>query len=684
MQHPTPTTEPPTFTTTPIEHLIANTIRILTIDAIEKAHSGHPGLPMGCADFATILWTQFLRHNPANPHWPNRDRFILSAGHGSMLLYSLLHLCGYPHITLEQLQKFRQLHSLTPGHPEAHETPGVEVTTGPLGQGTGNSVGLAIAQKHLAALFNTPDFNLFDHRIYTIVSDGDLQEGISHEAASLAGHLGLDNLIWFYDDNRVSIEGFTDLAYSDDVPTRFRAYNWHVITIDGHNHSQIHAALREALTITGRPTLIIGKTTIGKGSPKLQGQPKAHSDALGPQEVAATKRALGWPEDSQFLIPSRVTAYFQKLRHELAAQETEWNRTLQAYTRAYPQKAALLKKIQEKQIPTNLPDLLPQFQAGQNLATRNASGQILTTLFDHLPHLIGGSADLAPSTKTWIKTHGSFQKNHYHGRNLHFGIREHTMAAILNGIAYHRSGLIPFGATFFAFTDYMRPPIRLGALSKLHTIYVLTHDSIFVGEDGPTHQPVEHLAALRAIPRLSLIRPADANETAQAWLVALSQQDRPTLLVLTRQDIPTLDRSKCAPATGLRQGAYILWEANPNVPPQIILIGTGSEVHLCLQAAEHLAAEGYAPRVVSMPSWDLFEAQPQSYKDHVLPPSIPARIAVEAGIRMGWERYIGEKGLFIGVERFGASAPHTRLQEAYGLTVPHILSKTRALLPPTP
>lgn len=672
--------EPASFATAPIEDLIANTIRILTIDAIEKAHSGHPGLPMGCADFSTILWTQFLRYNPANPKWANRDRFVLSAGHGSMLIYSLLHLAGFPDVTMEQLQKFRQLHSITPGHPEAHETPGVEVTTGPLGQGTSNSVGLAIAQKFLAATFNTPDYNLFDHRIYTIVSDGDLQEGISHEAASLAGHLGLDNLIWFYDDNQISIEGRTELAYSDDVPTRFRAYNWHVISIDGHNHAQIHAALREALTITGCPTIIIGKTTIGKGSPKFQGQPKAHSDAFGPEEVAATKRALGWPDDAHFLIPSRVTTYFEKLRQELAAQETEWQRTLQSYTRAHPEKAALLKQIQEKQLPKNLSDLLPQFPAGKAVATRNASGQILAALFEHIPGLIGGSADLAPSTKTWIKPFGSFQKDNFSGRNLHFGIREHTMAGILNGIAYHDSGIIPFGATFFAFTDYMRPPIRLAALSKLQTIYVLTHDSIFVGEDGPTHQPVEHLAALRAIPRLSLIRPGDANETTQAWLIALQQQNRPTLLVLTRQDLPTFDRTRCAPATGVQKGAYILWEANPSVAPRLILIGSGSEVHLCLEAAEHLAAEGIATRVVSMPSWDLFEAQPQSYKESVLPPAVTARIAVEAGIRQGWERYIGSSGLFIGVERFGASAPYQRLQEAYGLTTANVLSKARSLL----
>jgi len=669
--------EPAHFATEPLETLVPNTIRTLTIDAVEKAKSGHPGLPMGCADFAFVLWTKYLKFNPANPHWANRDRFVLSAGHGSMLVYSLLHLTGFEKMTLDQIKNFRQWGSLTPGHPESHETEGVEVTTGPLGQGTGNSVGLAIGQKFFAATFNTPEFPVSDHKVYAIVSDGDLQEGISHEAAGLAGHLGLDNLVWFYDDNNVSIEGLTSLSYSDNVPARFQGYNWHVISINGNDQTQIDAALREANATKGRPTIIIGKTVIGKGSPKLQGTPKAHSDAFGAEEVADTKKNLGWPEDAQFLVPQRVKDFFAGKRKEWAAQEAEWNKLFAAYAAKNPEKAQLWKDFLAKKLPANLEELLPKFGPEKPQATRNAGGEILKALFGAIPNFLGGSADLAPSTKTWIKEFGSFEKGNYGGRNLHFGIREHGMGTIVAGLAYY-GGLIPFGSTFFVFTDYMRPPIRLASLSGLQTIYVFTHDSIFVGEDGPTHEPVEHLATLRAIPRVLVLRPGDANETAYAWLAALQHPHQTSALMLTRQNLPVFDRTKTAPASNVLKGGYTLWESKPGSTPDIILIGTGSEVSLAYEAGQKL--EGKAVRVVSMPSWELFEDQPQSYRDGVLPPAVKKRVAVEAGIRLGWERYIGDAGKFVGVEKFGASAPYERLQKEYGLTVEHVLEVAKSIL----
>jgi transketolase len=658
--------------------LAVNTIRTLTIDAIQKAESGHPGLPMGCADFAFVLWTKFLRFNPANPKWHNRDRFVLSAGHGSMLIYSLLHLTGFESVSLDDIKSFRQWHSRTPGHPESHETPGVECTTGPLGQGTGNSVGMAIASKWQAATYNTPDTTLVDNRIYAIVSDGDLQEGISHEAAALAGHLQLDNLCWFYDDNHVSIEGETSLSYSDDVDLRFRGYHWNVIRIDGHDHAQIEAALREAATTKGQPTLIIGKTIIGKGSPKLQGTPKAHSDAFGEAEVAATKRNLGWPEDAHFLVPQEVRDLFAFLRPGWEKLEADWNARFATYTAQYPDKARAWTDALAGRLPEDVASVLPKFPAGKPSATRNSGGDALKALLAKVPWLIGGSADLAPSTKTWHKEFGSFLPGSFQGRTLHFGIREHGMASLMAGMCYY-GGVIPFGATFFVFTDYLRPSLRLMALSQLGGILVMTHDSIFVGEDGPTHQPVETLASVRAIPNCCVIRPSDANEAALAWLIALENRTKPTVLALTRQNLPVFDRTECAPVESMRRGAYILWESQPETTPDLILIGTGSEVWLCLDAAKQLAADGRAVRVVAMPSWDLFEEQARPYRESVLPPSVTKRLAVEAGVRFGWDRYVGPAGATITMPGFGASAPFQRLAEEFGFTVANVLKVARTL-----
>lgn len=633
---------------------------------------------MGCADFAAVLWSRFIKINPANPKWFNRDRFVLSAGHGSMLLYSLLHLSGFKKMTLDQLKNFRQWHSLAAGHPEAHETEGVEATTGPLGQGTGNSVGMAIGQKIFSATFNTDEFKVSGHRVYAIVSDGDLQEGISHESAALAGHLGLDNLIWFYDDNGISIEGKTEISYSDDVPMRFKAYGWHVLQIDGHNHEQIAAAIQEAQSVQGKPTIIIGKTLIGKGSPKYQGTQRAHSDAFGEEEVAAIKKELGFPTDKHFHVPQEVTEHFAKLQSSWAASETEWNKLFAAYAQKHPEKAKLWQDFIEKRLPENLAAALPKFAPEKPQATRNAGGEILKALMNAVPNLIGGSADLSPSTKTLVKELGSFLKGSYNGRNLHFGIREHGMGAIMAGMSYY-GGLIPFGSTFFVFVDYMRPPIRLCAMSGLQAVFVMTHDSFFVGEDGPTHQPVEHLASVRAIPNLCVIRPADANETAQAWLVALENKNRPTLLTLTRQNLPVINQTECAPSENLRKGAYVLWESQPSATPEVIFIGTGSEVSLCLDAAKKLATEGKKTRVVSMPSWDLFEAQPRSYRDSVLPPSVTKRVSVEAGISMGWDRYVGSAGKKVALDHYGASAPCQKLAETFGFTAENVAAVARSL-----
>ncbi len=655
-----------------LDQLCINTIRTLTIDAVQKAESGHPGLPMGCADFAYILWTRFLKHNPANPFWKDRDRFVLSAGHGSMLLYALLHLCGYESVSLDDIKQFRQWGSKTPGHPEHRDTPGVETTTGPLGQGVGNSVGIAIAEAWQRAVFG----KIVDHYTYAIVSDGDLMEGVAAESVSLAGHLGLGRLIFFYDDNQVTIEGKTELAYSDDVAGRFKGYHWHVLQIDGHDHDQIVKALDAARAEKERPTIIIGKTTIGFGSPKFQGTPKAHSDAFGPEEVAATKRNLGWPEDAFFLVPDAVRKHFDEVKKKGVLAEAGWVKRLDAWATANPDRASQWEKCWDKAVPADLEKQMPKFDISKPEATRNSGGKVLELLFKTIPSLIGGSADLAPSTKTWIKEFGSFEKETPSGRNLHFGVREHGMGAILNGLAYH-GGFIPFGSTFFIFTDYMRPAMRLAALGHLQVIYVLTHDSIFVGEDGPTHEPVEHIASFRAMPNMTVIRPSDSNETGYAWIAALNNREGPTCLLLTRQNVPVIDQTRYGKAEGLLKGAYVLAGAPEE---QILFLATGSEVHLALQAHEQLKAGGIGSRVVAMPSWELFEKQDQKYRDGVIPPALKKRLAIEAGVALGWERYLGAGGTFIGMSRFGASAPYKVNAEKFGFTLENVLARAKQLL----
>lgn len=653
------------------EDLAVKTVQCLAMDAVERAQSGHPGMPMGCADFAVVLWLKFLRHSASNPKWPDRDRFVLSAGHGSMLLYAMLHLCGYQGMTLEELKHFRQWGSRAAGHPENILHPAIECTTGPLGQGTANSVGMAIAEQWLAAQFNIEgEAPLVDHFTYALVSDGDLMEGISHEAASLAGHLGLAKLIWFYDSNRITIEGSTDLAYSDNVRRRFEGYHWHVLECDGHNRADIQRALREAVAPKDepKPVLIIGRTHIGKGSPKKQDTASAHGEPLGPEEVAATKRNIGWPENEPFFVPDEVRALFAARRRELEKIEKQWNERLTEYHRAHPEKAALWDAFHARHIPADLEKSLPQFPAGKAAATRNASGEVLAAIFPKVLNLIGGSADLAGSTKTYVKGAGSISKKDFKARNFHFGVREHAMGGVLNGIALH-GGLIGYGGTFLIFSDYMRPSMRLAALSKLPVIYVFTHDSIFLGEDGPTHQPIEHLASLRAIPNLTVIRPADANETAYAWLAALQNRHGPTALVLTRQNVPTLDRAALAPASRLLRGGYVLGEFGKGAgQPDLILIASGSEVALALEAAQLLAAKGWKIRIVNLASWELFENEPADYRESVLPASVTRRLAVEAAAPFGWSRYIGPQGRVHGISRFGASAPAAVLAEKFGFT----------------
>ena len=660
-----------------LENLCVNTIRTLAMDAVQKANSGHPGMPMGMADAAFVLWTRFLRHNPRNPKWVNRDRFVLSAGHGSMLLYSLLYLTGYD-LPLEELMRFRQWESKTPGHPEYGLTPGVETTTGPLGQGFANGVGMALAERLLAARFNRPGFEIIDHYTYAIVSDGDLMEGISHEAAALAGHLRLGKLIYLYDDNGISIDGPTSLAYSDDVVARFQGYHWHVQRVDGHDRAAVEAAIRAAQAETERPSLIICRTHIAYGSPNKQDTAEAHGAPLGEEEVRLTKRNLGWPEDAQFLVPPEVLTVFRRAVEEGAQREQAWNALFARYQAEYPDLAAELERVMAGRLPEGWDAHLPVFQAGEkDIATRAASGRALDALVPAIPELIGGSADLTPSNNTRAKGVEDVKPGDFRGRYLHFGVREHGMGGILNGLALH-GGLIPFGGTFLVFSDYMRPSVRLAAMMGLRVIFVFTHDSIFVGEDGPTHEPVEHLAALRAIPGLVVIRPADANETVEAWKVALTRQG-PTALALSRQNLPILDRSQLAPASELRKGAYILADA-ANGQPDVILIATGSEVTLVLEARKLLAAEGIQARVVNMPSWELFEQQPQSYRETVLPPTITRRVAVEAAVRLGWDRYLGPEGIFIGIDRFGASAPYKVLAEKFGFTPQRVAEAARSLV----
>ena len=662
---------------TNLDQLCINTIRTLAMDGVQKAHSGHPGMPMGAADMAYVLWARFLKHNPADPAWPDRDRFVLSAGHGSMLLYSLLHLTGYD-LSLEELKNFRQWGSRTPGHPEYGLAPGVETTTGPLGQGFANGVGMAIAECFLAATFNRPGFPIFDHFTYGIVSDGDLMEGVSHEAASLAGHLGLGKLVYLYDDNEISIEGSTDITFTEDVPARFRAYGWHVQEVDGYDLDGIEAAIRTAQEKSQQPSFIACHTHIAYGSPNKQDTAGAHGAPLGEEEVRLTKEALGWSPDAHFFIPEEPLTVFRRALERGRQAEAQWWETFERYQEAHPEDAALLETLWAGRLPEGWVDALPTFAPADGpLATRKASGAVLNSIAPALPTLIGGSADLAPSNVTLLKGCDDFQQATPAGRNLRFGVREHTMGAILNGLALH-GGVLPYGGTFLVFSDYMRPPVRLAAMMHLPVVYVWTHDSVWIGEDGPTHQPVEQLAALRAIPNLVVIRPADGNETAAAWRVALERRDGPTGLVLTRQKLPVLAETALDLAETVARGAYVL--AGTPGTPDALLIASGSEVHLALEVRELLADKGVAARVVSMPSWKLFDAQPASYQEAVLPPLVTARLAIEAGVTQGWAKYVGPAGDVIGLDHFGASAPYKVLVERFGFTPEAVAERALRLL----
>ena len=649
-----------------LDQLCINTLRTLAMDAVQKAGSGHPGMPMGAADIAYVLWTRFLKHNPSDPTWPNRDRFVLSAGHGSMLLYSLLHVTGYD-VSLDDLRSFRQLGSATPGHPEYGDTPGVETTTGPLGQGFANSVGMAIAERFLAATFNRPECPVFDHFTYGIVSDGDLMEGISHEAAALAAHLGLGKLIYLYDDNQISIEGSTEITFTESVADRFRSYGWHVQELSGYDLEAIDQAIRAAQGETARPSLLICHTHLAYGAPNKQDDAAAHGAPLGQEEVVATKEALGWPPDSEFLIPDEARALFRDAIADGQRAQQGWREQFERYAGSYPEEAALLESLWLGELPAGWQDLLPSFSPADGpIATRKASGIVLNAIADALPTLIGGSADLAPSTKTWLDGFDAFQRETPAGRNMHFGVREHAMGAVLNGMALHGE-LLPYGGTFLVFSDYMRPPVRLAAMMNLPVIFVWTHDSVWIGEDGPTHQPVEHLAALRAIPNLEVIRPADANETAVAWRMALERRDGPTGLVLTRQSVPVLDRAAAARADDVGRGGYVLSDT-PTSSLDVILIATGSEVHLALEAQGILTSEGVGARVVSMPCIERFEAQSESYRNEVLPPRTRERLVLEAASPFGWEKYAGRDGSIMGIDSFGASAPIEDLKRKFGFT----------------
>ena len=664
---------------TKLDDLCVNTIRMLSVDGVEKANSGHPGMPMGAAGMAYVLWTRFLRHNPLNPKWVDRDRFVLSAGHGSMLLYSLLHLTGYD-LPLEELMNFRQWGSKTPGHPEYGLAPGVETTTGPLGQGFANGVGMAIAERYLAAHFNQPGHVIVDHYTYGIAGDGDLMEGISHEAASLAGHLGLGKLIYLYDDNHISIEGSTDIAFTESRTARFEAYGWHVQKVDdGNDLEAIETAITEAQKETGRPSFIAVRTHIGYGSPNKQDKAVAHGEPLGTEEIRLTKENLGWPIEPPFFIPDEASTHFRQAVDKGRRIEARWQEDFSSYKEANPDLAREWDIWMNGNLPEGWDSDIPAFPADKKgMATRVASGSVLNAVAPRLPNLLGGSADLAPSNKTEIKGEKDFQADIYEGRNLRFGVREHAMGSILNGMALH-GGLMPYGGTFLVFSDYMRPAIRLAALMDLKVIYVFTHDSIGLGEDGPTHQPVEHLSALRAIPNLTVIRPCDANETSEAWRYALESQQGPVALALSRQGLPTLDRTTFSPASGLSRGAYILHDTKDG-KPDVILIATGSEVPIALEAYEKLEEKGVKARVVSMPSWELFEKQPEDYQCQVLPSEIKSRIAIEAGITQGWHRYVGSAGEVIGLDSFGASAPYKVLYEKFGITADRVVGKALALL----
>ncbi|MFH2218837.1 MAG: transketolase [Pseudomonadota bacterium] len=659
-----------------LDTLCINTIRTLSMDAVQKANSGHPGAPMGLAPAAYVLWTRMMKHSPENPGWIDRDRFVLSAGHASMLLYSLLYLSGYD-VSLDDLKNFRQWGSKTPGHPEFGHTPGVETTTGPLGQGFANAVGMAMAERHLAARFNRPGHEIVDHCTYMICGDGDMMEGVSSEAASLAGHLGLSKLICIYDDNKISIEGPTDITFTEDVALRFKAYNWHILKADdGNDVDAIHSALKAARAETERPTLIVLRTHIAYGSPNKQDTADAHGAPLGEAEVGLTKANLGWSRDVTFQVPDEALSAFRKCMERGREAVAGWQETYVAYTKKYPDLAKEWVDAVSGNLTGGWDADIPEFtDADGPMATRAASGKVLNAIAKNLPTLMGGSADLAPSNKTYIDDSTEFQKNAYSGRNIRFGVREHAMAAIMSGIQLHK-GLRPYGGTFLVFADYMRPAIRVASLMKLPLIFIFTHDSIAVGEDGPTHQPVEQLASLRAIPGLTVIRPADASETAEAWRQALRTTDGPTALLLSRQKLPVLTGSRSK--DGLPRGAYVLSDANGK--PDMILIATGSEVHIALEAQKRLSREGVAVRVVSMPSWELFEKTEQAYKDRVLPPDVPVRMAVEAGLPMGWERYVGDSGFVLGISSFGASAPGGTVMEKFGFTSENIVEKVLSLL----
>jgi transketolase len=676
------------MTTDSVDLKCINTLRTLAMDAVEKAHSGHPGAPMALAPVAYQLWQQELRYDPAGPIWPNRDRFILSNGHASMLLYGLLHLSGVRRVTrdyrveevlsvsMEDIQKFRQLDSVTPGHPEYRWTSGVETTTGPLGQGVSNSVGMAIASRWLGATYNRPGFTLFDYDVWAICGDGDLMEGVASEAASIAGHLQLPNLCWIYDSNHISIDGSTDLAFTEDVGKRFEAYGWRVLHVDDANDlAALSKAYRTFKEQRGKPTLIIVKSQIGYGSPKKQGTASAHGEPLGAEEIKAAKKNYGWPEDAQFLVPDGVRERFQERLGARGKQlRAEWEKTFAEYKKQHPDLADQLERMQRRDLPAGWDKELPTFPAdAKGMATRESSGKVLNALAKNHPWILGGSADLNPSTKTYLSFSGAQKPGDASGRNIHFGVREHAMGSIVNGLAL--SKLRAYGATFLIFSDYQRPAIRLSAIMEVPAIHIFTHDSIGLGEDGPTHQPVEHLPSLRAIPGLIVIRPGDANEATEAWRVIAQQKNHPVALVLTRQAVPTLDRTKYAPASGLAKGAYVLSDSEGT--PEVILIGTGSEVQLCLDASEKLKAEGVKVRVVSMPSWELFEQQDEAYTQSVVPDAVHARVAVEQAEVFGWERWVGLRGTVVGMRSFGASAPLKALMQKFGFTVDNVVKEAK-------
>ena len=662
-----------------LEELCINTIRFLAVDMVQKANSGHPGAPMGMASIAYVLWHRFLKHNPGDPKWPDRDRFILSAGHASALLYALLHLTGYD-LTLEDLRQFRQWQSKTPGHPEYGSAPGVETTTGPLGQGFANGVGMAIAERWLAAHYNRPGHEIINHHIYAIVSDGDLEEGVASEAASLAGTLRLGRLIYLYDDNGISIEGSTELTFTEDVARRFQAYGWQVVgPVDGLDTASIDQALKTAQQESKRPSLIICRTTIGYGCPNKAGTAASHGEPLGGEEVCLAREHLGWPYHEPFTVPAPVLAHLRQAQERGKRWQQEWQARLEDYRKSFPEAARELEGFLSGELPEGwaqgLSDL---FQAADKpMATREASGRVLNTVAHRVGNLVGGSADLAPSTKTLLKDGADYGPGDYRGCNLRFGVREHAMGAIASGMSLH-GGLIPYTGTFLVFYDYMRPPVRLAALMGIRVIYVFSHDSVGLGEDGPTHQPIEQLMGLRTVPGLVTIRPADATETVEAWKVALERRQGPTALVLSRQKLPVLDRTALAPASGTERGGYILWQAAGE--PAVIIIGTGSEVHIALEAARLLEDRGVRARLVSMPSWELFEAQPPAYRNQVLPPDLRRRVSIEAGVTLGWERYVGSEGITIGVSRFGASAPGKTVYEKFGLTAQHVVDAVLKLV----